>query len=228
VEQARALGRTKLLKETDFTAFYCSDLGRAVETTQLILSELDRDTTYIRLEKRLREMAKGAREGFSKITTHAQAMAQRQKDDGDSPIPFQETEDEAWQRIHDFVLGLLTRSHSTEGACDETTDVPSTNRSRNVFVLSHSGILRVFLQRLIGKDRLYKHPNARFDKSGRFYLPNTSVTILDVELRNEAEIPEEQKKGNYSLNHNFDVTIVQLTWDEHLGSLKTSSVAFAE
>ena len=223
--QARALGQSPLLREARFTRYYSSDLGRALRTAQLVMQEMNNEQSIIetlRLEKRLREMAKGAREGFSKSTTYAEALEQRKtKDNNILPIPLRETEDDAWQRMHDFVYELLTNMGNTD---DDDDDDDAGQHPPNIFVMSHSGILRVFLKRMIGEDRLYQHPSARFDASGLFYIPNTSVTILEVGWRNEPTTSHTKVR----LEHNFDVKLVQLALADHLVGSANNALSFAE
>ena len=215
IEQAQALGRTRLIRETTFQRYYTSDCTRAVETTRMVLESASRSDAPVTLEPLLRELAKGAREGYPKSVSYEEALRARQNHNNDA-IPLVETDDEAWNRIHAFIHRLL---EEIAAKSEKTPKDPF-----NVFVMSHSAILRIFLRRLIGDDHLYNHPCARFDSGGIFYIPNTSLTILDVGLDSNSapSIPEERR----SPYHNFHVDIIQLTWADHLG--KNAEAAHAE
>ena len=220
------------MKETPFDRYYTSDLPRAVQTAQIVLNEArcddnDAVTSSLVLDNRLREIAKGAREGFSKSVTYEEALQLRRiSDPGDSSLPLCETEVEAWQRMYSLICGWV------EEAVAEQSHSSNAQPCRHVFCMSHSGILRVFLRRLIGDERLHSHPNARFDPTGLFYIPNTSATILDVGLQSKSvtddsstaqhSIQEQQKRSD----HNLDVDIIELTWADHLG--KDAATSFAE
>ena len=224
IEQARALGRTKWMRETQFDRYYTSDLYRAVRTANIVLKEASpADATTVVLERRLREMGKGAKEGFAKSISYDEAVRLRQSTDStNAELPLKETEDEAWNRIYAFIRELIqeeTKRRSNEDGRG-TQSHPS-----NIFLMSHSGITRVFLRRLLGEKRLYSHSSAKFDKSGLFYIPNTSVTILDVGLRGiDDDTCDEREPVPY---HDLDVDIVELTWAEHLGVANAES-AYAE
>ena len=239
VEQARALGRTNLIRETCFQRYYTSDITRAVQTAQLVLDTACRiedgegDASMIRLEPRLREMAKGAREGQPKSVSYEQALLLRQNVNAD--VPLRETEDEAWDRIHAFLRDLLEEYSSqtcrTSSPDDDNRPSQQSSTITNpccIFIMSHSALLRICLRRLIGDEHLYQHPEARFDAAGHFYIPNTSVTILDVGGRQDETTPlHNASASTATTQHNFHVTIVQLTCANHLGETN-SQAAYAE
>ena len=101
--------------------------------------------------------------------------------------------------------------------------------------MTHSGILRIFLRRLLGQERLHNHPNAKFDTTGLFYLPNASVTILDVRLVPPSQSDpgscddeqQQQQQQQQIVDHNLQVDIVELTWADHLGQ-DSKATAYAE
>uniref|UniRef100_A0A7S3L2T4 Phosphoglycerate mutase (2,3-diphosphoglycerate-dependent) n=1 Tax=Amphora coffeiformis TaxID=265554 RepID=A0A7S3L2T4_9STRA len=225
MEQARALGRTNFIRETRFQRYYTSDIHRAVQTTHLVLEAASRGDPMIRLEPRLREMAKGAREGQPKSVSDEEALLWRRRQNKDVELPLRETEDEAWNRIHAFLQDLLEDYASQSTTSGEPSDGRSSQSTDPccIFVMSHSAILRIFLRRLIGDEHLYQHPSARFDATGHLYIPNTSVTILDVRGRDEQEPPH----NSASTPHTFHVDIIQLTCADHLGETN-SQAAYAE
>jgi broad specificity phosphatase PhoE len=74
--------------------------------------------------------------------------------------------------------------HDTGSNSDEATQY-------NVLVVTHAALLRVFLQRLIGADRLQQHPDVvyKFDNNdtgipinNRLDIPNASYTKLRIDI----------------------------------------------
>ena len=216
------------MQETPFDFYYASDLPRAVETSRIVLSEARPDAmAKLVLERRLREMAKGAREGFPKSVNYDEALRLRRiKDTSSTTVPLRETEEEAWLRMYSFIRSVVTSGLEKRKTHNDTQPCC------HVFCMSHSGILRVFLHRLLGKERLYNHSGAKFDATGLFYLPNTSVTILDVGLRTNnltsVRDNDQQQPPQQSPDHDLDVDIIQLTLADHLGTYNIAAMAFAE
>lgn len=220
MEQARALGQTALIRNTNFLRYYTSDLPRALHTTKVVLESASKANFHLILEPRIRETAKGAREGFSKHMTYAEALAAREKLNPHDPIPPLETEDDAWNRMYAFLKEVVQDITASAFLDLEECD----SGPPCVFIMTHSGILRIFLRKMIGEKRLYAHPSALFDKGGMFYLPNTSVTILDVKFeKNE----DDDNDGNQRSHHNIDVDVVELTHADHLPQT-TIEAAYAE
>ena len=133
-------------------------------------------TTVIHLDKRLRERAKGAREGQSKHLTYSEALelfqqnAQKQgKIFRESDIPLLETELEVLDRFQDWLEETLADALHHYHYCnsrrncndnDSTNDNTNANVDTspeqkpsniyNVLAISHSGTLRVIFEKLIG------------------------------------------------------------------------------
>lgn len=202
MEQARALGRSQWAMTAKFRRYYTSDLTRAVQTAESVLESASRTEASLILEPRLREMAKGARQGFPKSMTYEEAIDSRRRQFFQDPLPRLETEDDCWDRMHSFLKEVMQQAH-TECEAERSGDYPHC-----IFILIHSGILRIFLKRMIGEDLLYSHSRSRFDKTGLLYIPNTSVTILDV-----STAAKDEKLSPY---HDFNVNLVELTWADHL------------
>jgi broad specificity phosphatase PhoE len=116
-----------------------------------------------------------------------------------------------------------------------------------VLIISHSALLRIFLRRLLSDERLKRHPDARFDTDGHVYLPNTSLTILEIRVRGVAsssrsqcdddDDDEDKDDGEDSLSPTIRVdpieesaenlSIVQLTWAGHLVRMSEPEMQFA-
>ena len=93
---------------------YCSDLERAQETAKLVL---DDPSSNLILDKRLREVAKGVREGRSLKLSYDEAMieflnenmkALQNGDDQSKPIPLLETDTDVWDRVHSWMVDVVS------------------------------------------------------------------------------------------------------------------------
>ena len=224
-KQDRTDEHNKVLENKFFWRIYSSDLGRTKATTQLLLQECDcysnitsdnitslqqqgdshdkrqTDVNNIRYDHRLREIARGLRQGLPKEYTYEEAT--RVYNDGQHPlysnnspngtdatttaaIPDLETEDDAWNRI--YTLWLMEVIQDISILHDGSNTTPY-----NVLVITHAALLRVFLQRLIGIDQIEQHPEVvyKYDSHNnatgisvnrRFNIPNTSYTILNLDI----------------------------------------------
>jgi broad specificity phosphatase PhoE len=225
-DQVQALGTSLQEEDTPFFwRIYSSDLPRTQRTTHILLDSLnsssdDRSSSngeatstssstasstpnMIRWDRRLRELAKGARQGYPKHYTEAQALLERQRLGEQAPLL--ETLDEGWERIFDWWREVIA---------DATTDTcSSTNGVRNVLVVGHAGIFRVFLQRLLGDARLRAHASAGYDqRDGRFAVPNSSLTILQV----DTSIPHLRQN---ELRNDAGIEILKLTDTQHFSKI---------
>jgi broad specificity phosphatase PhoE len=250
IEQAKSLGRSPQLSEHSSASFwriYSSDLKRTRHTTQLLLRSLqnkdsstldeiitndvynpdDPVVSGVSFDPRLREIAKGARQGLPKSLSYQEALAERQRlrEEGshfvDDAIPLLESEDDGWARIVDWLQEV-----ATDVVHDAKTARSDNSSECCVLVIAHSGLYRAFLQRLLGPDRLRAHPDATYDKiDGRFRVPNASLTILDIRLPitpddDEGGDDNSQTDGKDASNvlsvlSNNDIDIVLLTSTEH-------------
>ncbi|KAL7449114.1 hypothetical protein ACHAWC_001204 [Mediolabrus comicus] len=186
---------------------YCSDLHRAHRTARIVLCLEDIHGTEIEqlasddsngdnsnrrsinliVEPRLRELAKGAREGYPKSLSYEEAVARRiqEADDGsnsdDNEIPLLESIDDAWERVKDWIDSLVTDASIEYGAeannridesCnDANSNDGTTEKVYNVFGLSHSALIRTMIHRA---------ENYSLTKEGSLRIPNLSRTIIDV------------------------------------------------
>ena len=156
-----------------FWRIYTSDLERAIETCSLVLEgyRTAAGTSNIFHDKRLRELGKGAREGFPKHFRYEEAVEARQRLGTSENIPLNETEADGWRRFHSWLSDLVNEIHNDgSNLC-----------TYNVLVVSHAGLLREAFIRLLGQERVQSFPHD--DRSPkRLIVPNTSVTILDVHI----------------------------------------------
>ena len=160
------------------------DDANTILVSSVASSSLPKIVQQVRLDGRLRELAKGARQGLSKDLSYDDAVLMRQHkiSTGEwpaGPVPLLETEEDGWSRAVDWLNELIS------DALQQTRDVGENGRVLNVLVVSHAGFLRGFLSRLVGAGRLRAHPDATYDPiDGRFAVPNTSLTILTLSCSN--------------------------------------------
>ena len=189
IQQAQALSRT--LESVEFGRFLASDLERAQHTARLLRSEADWEW-----DARLRELAKGGRQGFLKVWSMEQALAERERLGMNEPLPLLETLDDGWSRARAWLRDLVKESRDS---CPK-------EGSLQALVVAHAGLYRVFLERLLG-ERLHNHPDASYEVDlGRFLIPNTSLTVLDVGIREEVAEDDEPWES---------IDIVTLTNTDH-------------
>jgi broad specificity phosphatase PhoE len=218
--QSTALGETEMMQEIPFWRRYASDLGRTQHTAKLI-----NDTAVLKLDSRLREIAKGARQGYPKKWSYAQASA-KYLDEKD--IPLLETSEEAWSRIYSWIYEVMLHA-IRESAADETaSDDTSVSSRRNVLAVSHAGAVRLLLQKLVPDAHplleSIDDPSGPLDDTKRFKVPNTSVTIVDIITKNpeEAELWPKDDHGSQEPpvlpdEHDqlWEARVVELTWTGH-------------
>ena len=171
-------------------------------------------------DSRLRELAKGARQGLPKRLTYGEALQVRQQQiesgemDADAPIPLLETEDDAWNRIVEWLEEVVSDALvvTTQRGKDEEMDV---------LVIAHSGLLRVFLHRLLPPERLRSHADATYDPvDGKFAIPNASLTILTLSCSSDDD-DYDSKKSHKELSAMMDsVDITLLTSTKHYDELR--------
>lgn len=231
IDQARALGREKLIKNTMFWRKYTSDLGRAQQTTRLILGE---DKTVqglgVRLEPRLRELAKGVREGLLKKLTYEEAEVLYRIEHGEEKEPpLLETEEDAWNRVRSWmceVAGDAICMYRQE--CSDLNGVSP--RILNVFVVSHSATLRMTVTRLV-PDQLPASvdlsPQGRDGASkNALVIPNTSLSIIDIIPNNINDEIWDEERASQILEQTGDLwsaKLRELAWTEHYDEATTNA-----
>jgi len=207
---------------------YCSDLGRAHRTARIVLGLEDGNENTIREESedinlivdaRLRELAKGAREGYSKEYSNEEAMALRRREATQSnngvevDVPKLESLANAMERVNDWIIDIIeeaandyyattaaatTDISSSSDECDETDDL----KVYHVFALSHSALIRTIIHDKVNHQLPTDYA---LTKEGSLRIPNLSRTILDVRPH----------KSNHS---RFVPSLVKLTDVSHLNT----------
>jgi broad specificity phosphatase PhoE len=127
-----------------------------------------------------------------------------------------------------------TESTAATGSNINNPDHPPAYK---VLIISHSALLRIFLRRLLGDERLKQHADARFDADGHFLLPNTCVTILEIRARVSSIDDDDDDDDDHTSLSTIrveplaesaeNVDIVQLTWSDHLARMPEPEMQFA-
>lgn len=205
--QAIALGKSDIFKDVEFWRCYASDLRRAQRTAQLI----DSHHSFI-LDERLREIAKGARQGLPKSYTMDQCMECFET--RPEEIPKHESSDDAWKRLSSFLRELLHEAVLEE---ENSKDGKVGENVRNVLVVSHSGTLRLLLHKLVPDAhpllQVSAYTTGALEDSKRFQIPNTSLTILDISI-NPNKISQDTE--SHSLVQQIKAGLVILNSIDHL------------
>ncbi len=224
ISQAKAFHRKFGRNHEVFFRKESSDLGRCRHTSRLVLGiggddGEDRPQTNaaeneikLTLDVRLRERAKGVREGMSKKLTYEQAMeiytrknCNTFNNTFEANMPLLESEEEVLRRTTDWMQDILGDAHAHAHAhapCYDDQDILNEEAQRqqyDILAVTHSGFLRILIENLVGtqlpKDVKREEststcsPNATTSSTykssetlGRLIVPNTSKTIIAFHL----------------------------------------------
>jgi alpha-ribazole phosphatase/probable phosphoglycerate mutase len=152
IEQAGSLARR--LNNRKFTAFYASDLTRAIETAEIVAVP---HGLAVKPVPALREVNFGSWEGltFKEIKERFTELAQRWCDNPmDIPVPEGETLAELALRVNGAVRWIL--EHHLDG--------------QEVVVVSHGGPIRIIIATMLGMD---------LNQYWRLRLDNACLNIID-------------------------------------------------
>ena len=152
--------------QINFWKVYCSDQQRAVDTADLIASNVQ-----LIKDDRLRERAKGVREGMPKEMSREEALSSYLSKTGqistDISLPFEEDNETVWLRFDSWLKEVVG---------DEEGDDQKT--IKNILVVSHSGTIRIVLNRL--KD--ITGINCIEPIQPTMVIPNCSITIINIDI----------------------------------------------
>lgn len=216
VEQAEAA--YKAFGEHPFWKRYSSDLPRAQRTARIITgvekpcrkdegydtdktdSDNDESDEGVILDSRLRERAKGVREGQHNTLTYEEAWEMYREarfregleDESTWKIPKLENEEEVWERVRDFLEEKLVEAYM-EYETNKDSDESANRRNRgsvlgvcefDLLVISHSGTVRIIIEKMIG-DQLPENIEKEEKvidgvRERRLKVPNTSKTIIEL------------------------------------------------
>ncbi|KAL3763131.1 hypothetical protein ACHAWU_005082 [Discostella pseudostelligera] len=178
---------------------YCSDLHRAHRTAKIVLGLEDGEGNAIEgsgvelvVDSRLREIAKGAREGYAKSISNEVALAMRRREADASgrtgleiDVPTLESIDDAWRRVKDWIDSIVDDAsneyYSTveEGQHQNnySNDIGNAPKIYDVFALSHSALIRTMIHKMVGHEIPSDFATT---KEGSLLIPNLSRTTIDV------------------------------------------------
>lgn len=187
-------GRTRKYWRT-----YCSDLYRAHRTARIVLGIEDirmnvihpiNSTVDLIVDHRLREVAKGAREGYAKTLSYEEALELRSRDASgevkEMQIPLLESIDDAWQRVKVWIDSLV------EDAIDDFNSLTKEQRTEykretpkiyDVFALSHSALIRTMIHKMVDNELPSDFAKTR---EGSLSIPNLSLTLIEVRPESDA------------------------------------------
>lgn len=189
---------------------YCSDLGRGHRTAKIVLgiekesenNSIESEASDINLivDSRLRELAKGPREGYSKKYTHEEAIELRRREAGvtynDISVPKLESLDDAYARVVDWIDSIIEEASEDYETCRSEGEEDIEPKVYDVFALSHSALIRTIIHKMVDNEL-----PVDFDKTkeGSLRIPNLSRTIIDIQ-------PYKSKQWTPSLNRLTDIS----------------------
>mmetsp|Transcript_17549 Transcript_17549/g.19564 ORF Transcript_17549/g.19564 Transcript_17549/m.19564 type:complete len:269 (-) Transcript_17549:1795-2601(-) len=198
IRQAKALGVA--LENLAFQRYVTSDMERARKTAQLVSP-----SSAFSLESRLREMGKGAREGYPKVMMHEDATRMRNLEG--KTIPLLESDDQVWERVSDWLIELLV-------------DIPTINKGNfmgphSALVITHAGIIRTVCSRLLSGQMPKAIDTSRVGVNGtgknHLSIPNCSVTIITISVPREIlTLSLEDIERKYQGNTIWDIVTASL------------------
>ena len=212
LELAARAASSPLADNQRYWKTYCSDLYRAHRTAKIVLgiediygnSRLDTSSSSssslvdLKVDSRLRELAKGAREGYPKSLLYEEALSERRRllDDGSSTsstsfhVPLLESIEDAWARVKDWIDELVqdaledfdslsTEERAEFESCHNNNDDDSETKIKmyNVFALSHSALIRTMIHKLCDGELPKDYAKTR---EGSLSIPNLSCTRIDI------------------------------------------------
>lgn len=215
---------------------YSSDLHRAKDTAELISSNYraQESSNEILVDKRLRERAKGAREGRSKRLSIDDAMKLHMKEEkaANRPLclPLLESEDDVFRRLADFIESVV------QDASEERRIIEKTSRNLSgmigtispfaleycnvlhVLVVSHSGVIRILLKSILNGDNMIcVEPCTNLETC--LDVPNLSISTIDIisACAPDVNVPTKNcRPGWEALNGTWKVAAVQRPSTKHL------------
>ena len=186
--QAKLTGQ--YLNSVSFWKCYSSDQKRAVHTAEYILNQnSNHNVSLLQMDSRLRERAKGAREGRDKYLSKEEAIRLYRLEYGEEvSLPLEENEVQVWNRFQSWLEDILQSRLSDDGIHNHNS-VKDDERiaMENILVVSHSGTIRIimnhFKERIIAtiEEDQERNACAALDViSNSMIVPNTSITVIDI------------------------------------------------
>lgn len=196
------------------------------------------------LEPRLRERAKGVREGRDKKLSYKEAMALFEEEDSGEAIRKLETEQDVWSRVHHWLLDVWTDAYrdyelklQSSARSTNTKDGPAVPVVVEPFVydilaVSHSGTMRTTIENMVGSqlppDLEREETDRDGNQVGRLIVPNTSMTTIELSLP-KSKLLRDFKHSN-SLNSEgegeedpWEIKLTDLNNVSHLERIKSET-----
>ncbi|GFH53358.1 hypothetical protein CTEN210_09834 [Chaetoceros tenuissimus] len=172
-----------------FWKIYASDLPRCKMTCSLIVNGVpyqdgkenhNCNDYHVIYEERLRERAKGCREGLSKKLSYEEAkqicIAKCKELNQEYVEPKHESEEDVLIRFKEWLNSVLHQASQLERNGNEGIDV---------LAVSHSGTIRIILQQIVGS--LIPIDAEVNEWDGKLSVPNTSISILEFSTFNNSQ-----------------------------------------
>jgi probable phosphoglycerate mutase len=157
IAQAEALAQG--LRGRNISAIYSSDLGRAVQTAEIIATRLALD---VQTDPRLRERHLGALQEISKTEfaqSHPEESRMYNSGDPDYIIPGGESARQRYERCVSCIQELAVRRHG-----------------QNILIVAHGGTL---------SSLFYRTLRLPLETPRRFMVPNAALNCVDISSRGD-------------------------------------------
>ena len=233
-KQAIALGESGRIEPNEFWRLSASDLQRAQDTAQLILQGTQVRTgkelisksvlqESVILDDRLRELSKGARQGYHKTLSNEEATIERRKEAESQgkqfkveDLPRLETELDGYTRFNSWLFDLVWQAiqeHKINVAGNEQQPFLA-------MAVSHSALIRSVLTNIFSEEILLSH-DAVYSPPGHLTVPNTSLTILDIVPNMDHENWEAEAHASLPkmATELWTSELVELCWVGHYRSI---------
>jgi|NOAtaT_6_FD_contig_31_2247637_length_954_multi_2_in_0_out_0_1 broad specificity phosphatase PhoE len=233
------LERENRVRGIRYWRVYTSDLQRCKDTAKLIMSNYKAEDTMnvccednnvvedemrIVVDSRLRERAKGVREGRPKWLSQSQCLELHHKDEkaaGKSLIiPLLESEGDVYYRLGEFLTSVmrdvLNHQHDRHIPTPHQPSYPSKlSKDYHVLVVSHSGTIRTLISRILGGENwVGSHSFLSVDPDIK--VPNLSITSIDTVPTTTSGILIQSSKINNHQHVTWNVVALQLPSVKHL------------
>jgi broad specificity phosphatase PhoE len=197
----KVLERENRVRGIRYWRVYTSDLQRCKDTAELIMSNYNAEDTMndccrddnveeemrIFVDSRLRERAKGVREGRPKRLSHSQCIELHHNDEKAAGknliVPLLESEEDVYNRLLEFLTAVmrdvLNHQHGQHIPTPQQPCPSKLSKDYHVLVVSHSGTIRTLISRILGSEHWAgSHSILSVDPDVK--VPNLSITSIDT------------------------------------------------
>jgi len=165
--------------------------------------EASEDSINLIVDSRLRELAKGAREGYLKSHSYEEALEKRRMEAAEIEVPKLESLDDAYERVKGWIDSLVedvskdyyattknikhrydqegdnnnSSNEHEEVESEEEVD-PLNPKVYDIFALSHSALIRTVIHKMVDNELPSDYATT---KEGSLCIPNLSQSIIDIQ-----------------------------------------------